>query len=154
MFPWNLFPFNKEAKNMMQHIKPEEIQKYVEDMMTKMNPSNFNNLTKDNINPGFASENTKNNHNSLVTSVFETHDFVFVRIPIKNEEWIKNLKLYYTSNQLIIEHIPQFEDKHTVILPAVVKKKGSSATYKDEMLEIKILKNIDMQYSEINVTEN
>lgn len=89
----------------------------------------------------------------LSSSAFETHDYVYVRIPIKDEEWIKKLRLYHTTNQLIVEHIPQQEDKHTITLPAIVKKKGASANYKDGILEVKIPKNIDMQFSQIDVME-
>ena len=89
----------------------------------------------------------------LNSTAFETHDFVFVRIPIKKEEWIKQLQIYHTSNQLIVEHIPDHEDKHTVTLPAIVKKKGAVANYKDGMLEVRIPKNVDMQFSQIDVTE-
>lgn len=157
MFPWNIFPFNKDMKNMMQQMKPEEIDNYVQNMLGKMLPGNMNGM----MNPqemfsGFQSSPLQQQQHSsgeLNSSSFETHDYVFVRIPIKNEEWIKQMRLYHTSNQLIIEHIPEMGDKNTITLPAIVRKKGSSANYKDGTLEVRIPKNIDMQFSEIDVTE-
>ncbi|MFJ7725702.1 Hsp20/alpha crystallin family protein [Neobacillus sp. NPDC097160] len=156
MFPWNLFPFNKDMKDTMQNMKPEEIDKYVQDIMGKIMPSNMRGM----MNPqdmfgGFQSSVSKQQSETgiLSSTAFETHDFVFVRIPIKNEEWIRQIRIYHTSNQLIVEHIPQQEDKHTITLPAIVKKKGATANFKDGMLEVKIPKNVDMQFSQIDVTE-
>ncbi|KAB2338155.1 Hsp20/alpha crystallin family protein [Cytobacillus depressus] len=160
MFPWNLFPFNKDMKNMMKQIKPDEIDKYVQNMMSQMLPEQMKGM-QGTMNPqsfmsGFQNaekQNTQSSSSTLRSSVFETHGDVFVRIPIKDEEWLKNMKIYHTSNQMMIEHIPENDDKHTIILPALVKKKGATAFYKDGMLEMKIPKNVDMQYSEIDITE-
>jgi hypothetical protein len=157
MFPWNIFPFNKDMKNMMGQMKPDEIDSYVNNLLEKMLPGNMKGMT--NPQDLFSGMNFSGQQQpaaapgALNSSSFETHDFVFVRIPLKNEEWIKQLKLYHTTNQLIIEHIPEFDDKHTIPLPAIVRKKGSSANFKDGTLEIKLPKNIDMQFSEIDVNE-
>ncbi|MFJ5715207.1 Hsp20/alpha crystallin family protein [Neobacillus sp. NPDC093127] len=156
MFPWNMFPFGKDMKESMKKMKPEEINNFVQDIVGKIMPGNMQGM----MNPqemfnGF--QNTASQQRSasgvLDSSAFETHDYVFVRIPLKNEEWIKKLRLYHTSNQLIIEHIPEHEDSNTITLPAIVKRKGAIANYKDGILEVKIPKNIDMQYSQIDVTE-
>lgn len=156
MFPWNIFPFNKDSKSMLQKMKPDEIDKYVQNIMEKMMPGNMQGM----MNPGEIMNSfqaplkqQQNLSGPLRSNAFETHDFVFVRIPIKNDEWLKQLQIYHTSNQLIIEHIPEFEDKHTITLPAIVKKKGAAANYKEGMLEIRIPKNVDLQYSQIDVTE-
>lgn len=156
MFPWNIFPFNKDLKDSLQKMKPEEIDKYVQDIIGKVFPANMRGM----MNPmdilnGFQTSPSQQPASSgnLNSSAFETHDYVFVRIPIKDEDWLKKLRLYHTSNQLILEHIPEHDDKHTITLPAIVKKKGAAANYKDGILEVKIPKNIDMQFSQIDVTE-
>ena len=156
MFPWNIFPFDKNIKDKMTKMKPEEINNYVQDVLGKLMPGNM----KAGINPaemfqGFQSSVSPpiSTSDSLQSTAFETHNYVYVRIPIKQEEWVKKLRIYHTSNQLIIEHIPHHEDKHTITLPAIVKKKGATATFKDGVLEVKIPKNIDLQYSQIDVTE-
>jgi HSP20 family molecular chaperone IbpA len=156
MFPWNMFPFNKDTKNTMQNMKPEEINNFVQDLLGKIMPGN----TRGMMNPmemfgGFQSPASQQQPTTgvLNSSAFETHDFVYVRIPIKEDGWLKQLRIYHTSNQLIVEHIPQPEDKHTITLPAIVKRKGAAANFKDGTLEVKIPKNIDMQYSQIDVTE-
>lgn len=156
MFPWNIFPFNKDVKESLQKMKPGEIDKYVQDIIGKALPENMRGM----MNPqemfnAFQPSATQQPSatGSLNSSTFETHDYVFVRIPIKDVEWLKKLRLYHTSNQLILEHIPDDDDKHTITLPAIVKKKGAAANYKDGILEVRIPKNIDMQFSQIDVTE-
>lgn len=164
MFPWNLFPFNKDTQNKLHQMKPEEINQFVQNAMEQMGKM-FHTSAQNHINPQdfFQSSQTAEHGTDSYTpaqkesciqySVYETHDFIFVRIVIEREEWLKQLKLYYTSHLLIIENIPEPGKKHTIPLPALVKKKGSSAHYKEETLEIKILKNIDMQFSEIDISE-
>ncbi|CAM3496273.1 Hsp20/alpha crystallin family protein [Cytobacillus oceanisediminis] len=157
MFPWNLFPFNKDMKNLMQQMKPEEIDKYIQNIMGQMFPQNMQGMSgTPDFMKGFntaAAGQKQPNPAALDSSVFETHDHVYVRMLIKKEDWLKDMKLYHTSNQMIIEHIPEKDDKHIITLPAIVKRKGSTAHFKDGFLEIKIPKNVDMQYSEIDVTE-
>ncbi|MGG3470113.1 Hsp20/alpha crystallin family protein [Neobacillus pocheonensis] len=156
MFPWNMFPFNKGMKDAMKNMNPEQIDTFVQDLMGKIMPQNMGGM----MNPqelinGFQSSGLRQPpvDGVLNSTAFETHDFVFVRIPIKSEDWLKQLRIYHTSNKLIVEGIPELEDKHTITLPAIVRKKGAAANYKDGILEIKIPKNIDMQYSQIDVTE-
>jgi HSP20 family molecular chaperone IbpA len=74
-------------------------------------------------------------------------------IPIKDEDCLKSLKVCHTSNQLIIENYPSESERQVYTLPATVRKKGGVATYKDGLLEVKIPKNTDLQYSEIDVKE-
>ncbi|WP_102274908.1 Hsp20/alpha crystallin family protein [Cytobacillus massiliigabonensis] len=155
MFPWNLFPFHKDVKKEMQQMNPEDINKYIQNMMGQMIPEQMQGM----MNPqdfmnGFSKQQQQPASSStLPSSVFETHDFVYVRIPLKEDEWRKNLRLFHTSNQMIIEHIPEYEDKHVITLPVLVKKKGTTALIKDGILEVKIPKNIDMQFSEVDVTD-
>ncbi|WP_160721123.1 Hsp20/alpha crystallin family protein [Bacillus sp. USDA818B3_A] len=153
MFPWNMLPFSKDMKESLQKMKPDEINNYVQDLIGKMMPNMGDMMNRQDLFNGFQKSESKHQSNILNSSTFETHDYVFVRIPIRNEEWLNQLRLYYTSNQLIIEHIPDREDSNTITLPAIVKRKGATANFKDGVLEIKIPKNIDMQYSQIDVTE-
>lgn len=156
MFPFNLFPFNQNMKQMMNGMKPEQFEKFTQEMMGKMmsnqmegmtNPQEiFNNLFPE---TNFQSQATP----TLQYSIFDTHEHVYVRIKILNEDWLNTMKIYHTANLIIIEHIPNQSDKHSLTLPAIVKKKGATANYKEGILEIKIPKSVEMQYSEIDVTE-
>ncbi|MDZ5474631.1 Hsp20/alpha crystallin family protein [Bacillus sp. 31A1R] len=157
MFPWNLFPFNNQMKNMTEQINPNNIEGYIQDMMSKMFPQHMEGMNQQTPPNPFFNQNSNtsssNKKSPLDSSVFETHEYVYAMVPIKNEEWLRKLKLFYTSNQLIIEHIPDDRDKQIITLPAIVKRKGATAQYKDGLLEVRIPKNIDMQFSEIDVTE-
>lgn len=155
MFPWNMFPFNKDMKNQLQKMKPEEINNYVQDLIGNIMPNMSDMMKGQDLFKNFQPTDSiqRSTKSALNSSAFETHDYVFVRIPIRNEDWLQQLRLYHTSNQLIVEHIPETEDSNTITLPAIVKKKGAIANYKDGVLEIKIPKNIDMQYSQIDVTK-
>lgn len=158
MFPWNFFPFNKDTKKMLENLKPGEIEKYAQDMMNKMLGQQMQNIPNSqeflkNLRPHQpTSAESGSRGNPLQPSIFETHDYVFVMLPIE-EEWLSSMRLYHTSNRLIIEHVPKPDDKQTFTLPAIVKKKGTTACLKDGLLEIRLSKNTDMNYSEIDVTE-
>jgi HSP20 family molecular chaperone IbpA len=150
-----MFPFSKDTQNSLKKMNPEEINKYIQDILEKMLPGNMRGMMNphdlmNSFQPSPAQQPTVNGINA---TTFETHDYVFVRIPINNEDWVKQVRIYHTSNQLIVERIPDYEDKHIITLPAIVKKKGSAANYKEGTLEIRIPKNIDMQFSEIDVNE-
>lgn len=136
-------------------MKPDEVENYVSEMMGRMFPPEMQQMgfgMGANTTATSPSQN-KGTQKTLNANVFETHDYVYVQIPITSEELLEEMKMYHTSNQLIIEHIPEWENKQTITLPRVVKKKGAKASYKDGTLEIRLLKSMDMQYSEINVTE-
>jgi hypothetical protein len=159
MLPWNHLPFNEEMKKKFSNMNPNDIDKYVQNMITNMFPKEMDGM----INPqewlkgvqSFTNDQpSSHNDQSLNTVVFETHDFVFIRIPIKEDHWLKEMKIYHTSHEAIIEHIPSPDDKHTVKLPAAVRKKGAVANYKDEVLEIRIPRSIQTQISEIDIQES
>lgn len=133
-------------------MRPEEIEKYVYDIMEKSFPPEMQHM-KFGMGPhSTEASSQENNEENLPATVFETHDDVYVIIPIKDQSFLQEIKISHTSNQLIIERIPQWEDKHTITLPAIVKKKGTKANYQDGTLQIKLQKNIDIQFSEIDIT--
>ena len=160
MFPWNLFPFSKDMQAKLQQMKPEEINKFVQNTMNKMfqstsphsmnmNPNEFMN----GFHPFQTTQEPASANSKLNYSIFETNEDIFVRVVIESEEWLQSMKLTHTSNLLILEHIPEMDDTHKIPLPSLVKKKGTTAYYKEGMLEIKIPKNMDLQFSEVDITE-
>lgn len=154
MFPWNLLPFDQNTQKKFLEMKPDEIEKYVQQMVGKAFKPNMNSMLKPEEWLRQMGKNTQDSDSPspIKAEIFETHDFVYIRLPIKDESWTKQMKLFYTSNQVIIEHIPELSDKHTLILPATVKRKGASATHRDGVLELKLPKSVDMQYSEIDIS--
>ncbi|MGE8206411.1 Hsp20/alpha crystallin family protein [Heyndrickxia sp. NPDC080065] len=181
MFPFNMFPFNNK-NNLMKQMNPQDIEKMVQNMISQFVPggewqggfnpqemmgratSMFQNgdqtqqnqtSTETQQQTQSTTENQKqpSTSTSFDVSVFETFDDIYVRIPIKDESWLKQVKIFHTSNQAIIENIPEQGQRHVITLPSLIKKKGTLAQYKDEILEIKMNKNVDMQYTEVDVTE-
>ena len=127
-----------------------DINKFVQDTITQsIAQSNQNNHVMD----MFDQEESKqeNTNSPLNISTFETHDHVYVRVMIKEESQLANLKIHHTSNQLIIEGIPTLEDRHVVTLPSIVRMKGATSKYRDGCLQIKMIKKIDLQFTEIDV---
>lgn len=156
MFPFNLFPFNQNMKQMMNGMKPEQLEKFTQEMMGKMMSNQMEGMTnpQELFNNIFPEKNFQSQGSpTLQYSIFDTHEHVYVRIKILDEDWLNTMKIYHTANLIIIEHIPNQSDKHSLNLPAIVKKKGATANYKEGVLEIKIPKSVEMQYSEIDITE-
>ncbi|MBL3644918.1 Hsp20/alpha crystallin family protein [Bacillus sp. RHFB] len=154
MFPWNsLFSFknNPNQKEFMKNMQQSDVQSFIEKVFSQVIPDNMQGMMNQN-DGGSQKVNARSEH-PLHAEVFETHLYVFVRIPIQDESWLKKMKLYHTSNQSIIEGIPEESNRHVITLPASVKKKGASAQYKESTLEIRLQKSFNTQYSEIDVSE-
>lgn len=149
MFPWNVFPFNKDMKHKLKNMKPEEINQFIQGVMGNIMPSQF----EDMMNRHTPINQSQQKTNSSSSSVFETHDAVFVRLPVKNEELLQQIRIYHTANQIIVNHIPERNEKQTITLPALVRKKGATAKYKEGILEIKLIKSNDLQFSQIDISE-
>lgn len=153
MNPWNLlFPFQKYMKNFSTGPGTKDMESFMNNMFETISKSNFNPKDKDESSAN-REKKLKKHYSDSGPELFETHSDVYVRIPIKNTAILKHMKVYHTSNTSIIEGYPKPEDRHVFTLPAIVKKKGGSAQYRDGMLEIKLAKAADLQYSEIHVTE-
>lgn len=96
-------------------------------------------------------ENENRETSTVKETLFETHDDIFIRIPIQDEKQIDRLRIYYSLNKCVIDGLNEDSSPHTIILPATVKKKGAKAIYRDQILEIRIPKSIEWQMSEIDV---
>ena len=130
-----------------------EINKFVQDMITQsMSQSTENNHITDAMGI-FNQDERKQEHtnSSLNVSTFETHDHVYVRVLIKDESQLSTIKIFHTSNQLIIEGLPSLDNKHVVTLPSIVKMKGATSEYRDDFLQVKMVKKTDLQFTEIDV---
>ena len=157
MNPWNiLFPFQKHMKNFTGSHSPKDMEAYMSKMLQNLQNGDFGQM----MNAAATANSTSNQNNTadtqqgkLPATIFETHSDIFVRLSIENSDLMKNIRIVHTSNILIVEGIPEQTDRNTYTLPAIVKKKGSTALYKDGALEIKLPKINDLQYSEINITE-
>ncbi|WP_231579038.1 Hsp20/alpha crystallin family protein [Rossellomorea marisflavi] len=125
--------------------------------MKKMFPGGFESMMNANSTMGGASPQQSAHQSgedgSIPAHVFESFDDVYVRFELKDEGLMKKVKIYHTSNQAIIENIPSQGDRQVLTLPCLVKKKGASAHFRDGILEVKIPKSTDMQFTEIDVSD-
>jgi HSP20 family molecular chaperone IbpA len=156
VFPWKNLPLNETMKEKLGNINPNNIDQFVQEMITNMFPKHMDSM----LNPQEWLKGMQNHdhsqpyfQNSLKASIFETHEHVYIRIPIQEDDWLKNMKVYHTSTEAIIENIPAHGDKHTLAFPAAVKKKGAAANHKDGILEIRIPRLTQYHISEIDVKE-
>jgi hypothetical protein len=155
MLPFQFFsPFKGGIQKWLtQNSYGGEIDKFVQEMIAQsLSNSNQNNHVSDAIGMFDQEERKQETPNSpLNISFFETHDHVYVKVPIKDVDQLSNLKMFHTTNQIIIEGFPALEDRHVFPLPFIVKMKGASSEYRDDFLQVKMIKKIDLQYSEIDV---
>jgi hypothetical protein len=147
VFPWNWFG---ETKDFFQGMNPEQFQKIFDQWMKMTLPNNLWNFS--NGQPP-APEGAKTPEESpdrgLNERVFETLEDIYIQIPLENKQLLRRARIYYTQNQCFIEGLNK--GRHVIPLPALVRKKGARAAFRDQMLEIKIPKNTDVQISEIPI---
>ncbi|MEH6945976.1 Hsp20/alpha crystallin family protein [Bacillus sp. JJ634] len=153
MFPFSsLFSSSKNQNGFLKNLQQNDVQSFIEKVFTEVMPNNM----QDVMNQGAVKakeSGTRTAENPLQANVLETHSFIYIRIPIQDESWLKQMKIYHTSNQSMIHDIPNEGDKHNIPLPALVRKKGTSVQYKDNILEIRFQKHSDLNYSEIDISE-
>jgi len=147
MADFNSFnPFDKNMQQWMKHLQENSIEDYIQDILSKSIPSTYQNFNplKGNFWEG------ENKSDSINESVFETHDDVYIIIPIPNSMMHNQLKVYHTSNLAIVEGIPTSESRNIITLPSLVQQRGGTASIKNNILQIKLLKNVDTQFTELN----
>ncbi|GAA0336415.1 spore germination protein GerT [Bacillus carboniphilus] len=157
MFPWSWkspFSSNQEKENQSGGgpFPSGQFQKYMDQMMNQMFPPQFKHMMNS---PGAWAGSNQNaptkGSSPFQETVFETHDDVYVRLSIGETDWLHNMKVSYNRHQCIITDSPEEGESWTIQLPAIVKKKGARALYKDGILEIKIPKSMEWQETEIEL---
>ncbi|MEI5908863.1 hypothetical protein WAK64_17580 [Bacillus spongiae] len=148
MFPWNmLFPNLKNGqKNGFPSFKADDIEQYVQNIIDSA--LHAQNHGQSNTTSDTNSDDTQANE-GVPLNIYETFDFIFLRLEIDEEE-VKNTKISHTSHSISIS--TGFSDeRHTIPLPSPVRKKGTYAQYKEGMLEIRLLKLKEIEYTEIDI---
>ncbi|OPA77870.1 molecular chaperone [Paenibacillus selenitireducens] len=86
---------------------------------------------------------TATNKNNLIKhDIFQTHNFVFIKIAIPKHIRIRDLQVSVSQNQIRIEGLPE-NQHHIIKLPEIVKSQESKAKFKNGILQIKVRKNND-----------
>lgn len=154
MLPFLFSPFKGGIQKWLnQNSYGGDIHKFVQEMITQsISQSTENNHVTEAMEIFNQDEKKQEPTNSsLHVSTFETHDHVYVRVLIKDESQLSTVKIFHTSNQLIIEGLPTLDNRHVVTLPSIVKMKGATSEYRDDFLQIKMVKKTDLQFTEIDV---
>ena len=115
-----------------------------------MMPSAMPNLNIPNLN-----ENNQShvNQDASHVEVFETFDHIYIKMKLPVDVRLDQLKIYHTSNKAILENIDDKNNRQVVLLPCLVKRKGALAQVKDQMLEVRLIKSDDLQFTEISISE-
>ena len=155
----------KGVKRMGPFLNPKDIQDYIEQMRKplmegQMNGEEIQKKILESIDqflPPFlrgqsAPQNEKKSPDPAVNyQVFETHDFVIARIPIKQEEYFPP-KLLMDTYHLYVNHLPDQKDL-TIKLPSPIRPKNAKAEFKDGILEVRMLKRGPEPMTEISIND-
>jgi HSP20 family molecular chaperone IbpA len=152
MFPWNKqFPFDEPG--FTQHfnkMNPKEVESYIQTVMKNVFGDNFlqnfpfqGELSK-------QANNEKSAHQPKA-EIFETNDFIYVKLPISNDE-VGNISIQHTNNQLIVNNYPNASEQNKYMLPSPVKRKGTKARYVEGFLEIQFIRLQEHNLSEVDIS--
>lgn len=150
MFPWNKssnMPFH--MNDMLKNMNPKDVEKYVNDVMTQVFgeslPTSFPHHVS-NSNDEKRKEKQQPN-----MDVFETNDFVYVRIPIDRKN-VKRLTVRHTHHTLEIVYDSEKVETKKIMLPSPVRRKGTKTFIRENELEIQLVKMNEIDYTEIEIS--
>ncbi|KNX34081.1 MULTISPECIES: hypothetical protein [Bacillus amyloliquefaciens group] len=152
MFDWNkYFPFqNQFSKETFKNADPKDVETYVNRVMESVFGAGyagqfpFRDPMSKNADPVEAEPPKPE------IDLFETSDHVFAKIPAEQEE-LDRIRIKHTSHSLVVENSSLGEGKKEIVLPSLVKRKGTKAVYKDGMIEVMFSKQEDYNLSEVEI---
>lgn len=153
MLPFPFFFKGGLPKWLTQTYLNNDIHKFVQEMVEQSISSSIKNakMMETIYQVDDEEEKSEPAGGTIQAATFESNNHVYVRLFIKDESILSNLKIYHNSNELVIEGMPSPDDRHVIALPSPVKMKESIAEYDDNHLQIKMRKKIDPQYTEVAV---
>jgi HSP20 family protein len=152
MFPWNKqFPF--EQTGFTQHLNkmnPKEVENYIQSVMKNVFGGDFSQSFP--FQGEIPQHEIKGNSSKQTQpEIFETNDYVYVKLPISKED-VCNIKIQHTNTQLFVNNYPEQSEQAKYILPSPVKRKGTNARYVEGYLEIQFLRQHDYRISEVDIS--
>ncbi len=142
MFPWSMLSKNNQLNDWMKKINETGIEQNFEKIFSRFS----NDSLKMDVN------SAESQPAPTVAEMFETNEFVFIKIPVPSKQMLEQLKISYGFNKLFIEGLPESNEKRTLLLPAVVRKKEAEVYFQDCLLEIKLPKHLDTHLVEIDLS--
>ncbi|MFC0274882.1 Hsp20/alpha crystallin family protein [Metabacillus herbersteinensis] len=152
MFPWNKqFPFQgTNSTDSFKNMKPAEVEGYIQNVMKNVFGGDFSSSFPFQGDLPSHSSSGEKNQGSIKSELFETSEYVYVRLPI-NAEQIQSIRIQHTNSQLLLLNYPNDGKERKFMLPSTVKRKGTKAVVTNGMLEIRFIKHEDHHISEIEI---
>ncbi len=142
MFPWSMLSKNNQMNDWMKKINDTGIEQNFEKI--------FSRFTNDSLKMDVNSTEQSNHATQL--EMFETNEFVFIKIPLTDRQALDKLKISYGFNKLFVEGLVENGEKQVLLLPAVVRKKEAEVYFQDSLLEIKLPKHLDTHLVDIDLS--
>ncbi|AEH53333.1 HSP20-like chaperone [Heyndrickxia coagulans 2-6] len=64
---------------------------------------------------------------------------------------LTGLKIFHTSLQVMLKSFPKPDAEQVIRLPSPVRRKGTTAKYRDGILEIRLLKKSEHEMTEVGI---
>ncbi|MFC3886098.1 Hsp20/alpha crystallin family protein [Bacillus songklensis] len=159
MFPFGNFPHQKYIEQFLKQMNTNGIDEYVKNMMSSASTGSMPDFFK---NHEFFKSRQDNNFSSPSSSsppkldahVFETLDECIVQVKIPDKSMLHQLKVLHSPYHCIIEWVDEEPCKEEIKLPCSVRRKGTTAVYRNGILEIKMPKYPHMPVSEVDVHDH
>ncbi|QOQ53421.1 Hsp20/alpha crystallin family protein [Bacillus amyloliquefaciens] len=152
MFDWNrYFPFqNQFSKETFKNADPKDVETYVNRVMESVFGADYAGQFPFRDPMSKKAEPVEAEPPKPEIDMFETSDHVFVKIPAEQDE-LDQIRIKHTSHSLVVENSSLAEGKKEIVLPSLVKRKGTKAVYKDGMIEVMFSKQEDYNLSEVEI---
>ncbi|KXZ18150.1 spore gernimation protein GerT [Bacillus nakamurai] len=152
MFEWNrYFPFNNQfSKETFKNADPKDVESYVNQVMESVFGSDYAGQFPFRDPLSKKTEPVEAAPPKPEIDLFETSDHVFAKIPIEQDE-LDHIRIKHTSHSLVIENSSLSEEKKEIVLPSLVKRKGTKAVYRDGIIEVMFSKQEDYNLSEVEI---
>ncbi|MCP6683925.1 Hsp20/alpha crystallin family protein [Bacillus nakamurai] len=152
MFEWNrYFPFNNQfSKETFKNADPKDVESYVNQVMESVFGSDYAGQFPFRDPLSKKTEPVEAAPPKPEIDLFETSDHVFAKIPVEQDE-LDHIRIKHTSHSLVIENSSLSEEKKEIVLPSLVKRKGTKAVYRDGIIEVMFSKQEDYNLSEVEI---
>lgn len=155
MFPFGKSPFKENGFGKMIM---KDIDQYVQQVLSNAMGQSFPQYMKENdffkhahqmYNQPLSSEQQRG---PLTSNVFQTHDECIVQLSFPKPDKVEEIKVAYTPYSCTITGTYDGEDfTEECQLPCTVSRKGSKATCRNGILEVKLIKYTNLPETEIDV---
>lgn len=135
MLPWNPFTFQKEWNTFLHQTKSDQPLDFMKSFFQQF--SHLNQMSKDQSNK------------DVQTFVSFDHIYLHFTLPAEQQS---DLKVTHTTEAVVVYH--KNKELANVPLPTLVEKDGGIAQIEDNILQVKLVRKIDTQLTELHIRDN